>query len=48
MFIAHLLTQMKQWRAAGDEIIPYVDANNDLYQGKLAQLLQGEGLLMIE
>ena len=48
MFSKHLIAQLRQWCTAGDEIILYVDANEHLYDGKLARLLQGEGLCMEE
>lgn len=46
-FAWKLTLQPRQWKAAGEEIILYLDANEHLYTGPLAQLLQGEGILML-
>ena len=48
MFRIQLMAQLKRWRAAGDEIILHLDANEDLYTGTLAKELQGDGLQMTE
>ena len=48
MFSKQLVAQLRQWRAAGDELILYIDANEHLYDGNLAQILQGDGLCMEE
>jgi len=48
LFTRHLVAQLRQWRAAGDEIILFLDANEDLYRGDLAKELQGDDLLMTE
>lgn len=48
LFTRHLVAQLKQWRATGNEIILFIDVNDDLYQSDLAEELQGNGLLMSE
>jgi len=44
MFSKQLLAQLKQWRSAGEEIMLFVDLNEDIYEGKTAKLLEDEGL----
>ncbi len=48
MFSTQLLTQLRVWRAVGDEIISFIDVNENMYTGSLAKALRGEGLLMEE
>jgi hypothetical protein len=40
--------QLKHWQAKGDEIILFADLNKNVYTRQLAQLLQGDNLLMSE
>ena len=42
MFGKHLMAQMKQWKAAGEEIILFADLNENIYTGKLAKQLSEE------
>ncbi len=36
------------WRAAGEEVILFIDVNGDIYMGPLARALRGNGLRMEE
>jgi hypothetical protein len=36
------------WRAAGEEVILFIDVNENVYTGPLAKALQGNGLRMEE
>jgi hypothetical protein len=47
IFSIHLITQLT-WRAAGEEIILFIDVNKKVYMGTLAKALQGNGLQMEE
>ena len=48
IFGKQLLTQLKAWRAAGDEIILFTDLNENIYTGPIARQLQGDRILMRE
>ena len=48
VFNKQLLAQLKQWRSAGDEIVLFADLNEYIYEGKVAKLLNAEGLCMEE
>ncbi len=36
------------WHAAGEEVILFIDVNENIYTGPLAKALQGDGLWMEE
>ena len=48
IFSAQLVTQLKEWRSKGYEIILFADLNENIYTGPLSQQLQQPGLLMEE
>jgi hypothetical protein len=48
IFRSQLITQLRAWRAAGEEVILFIDVNNNIYMGPLAKALQGNGLWMEE
>jgi hypothetical protein len=48
IFGKQLLTQLKAWRAAGDEIILFADLNENINTGPLARQLRVDGILMQE
>jgi hypothetical protein len=48
IFSSQLITQLMAWRAAGEEVILFIDVNGDIYMGPLAKTLQGNGLRMEE
>ena len=48
MFSTQLLTQLRAWCAAGEEVILFIDVNENTYMGTLAKALQGNGLWMEE
>jgi hypothetical protein len=48
VFINQLVTQLRAWQAAGEEVILFIDVNENVYTGPLAKALQGEGLLIEE
>jgi hypothetical protein len=43
-----LITQLRAWHTAGEEVILFIDANKNVYTGPLAKALQGDGLQMEE
>jgi hypothetical protein len=43
-----LVTQLRAWRAAGEEVILFIVVNKNMYTGPLAKALRGEGLLIEE
>jgi hypothetical protein len=47
-FCCQLITQLKHWRAKGDEIVLFADLNENVYTGQMAKLLQGDDLFMSE
>lgn len=49
-FREDLVTQLKSWREQGDRLIVFMDVNDDIYRGEIAQALTGEaeGLRMVE
>ncbi len=48
IFSSQLITQLRGWRAAGEEVILFIDVNENIYNGPLAKALQGNGLRMEE
>jgi hypothetical protein len=48
IFRRQLITQMREWRSKGNEIILFADLNENIYTGPLSQALQQQGLLMEE
>jgi hypothetical protein len=48
IFSAQLITQLRAWRVAGEEVILFINANNNVFMGPLAKALQGNGLRMEE
>ena len=48
LFTMQLVTQLKLWRLAGEEIILFADTNENIYTGSLARRLRSDGLLMEE
>ncbi len=48
IFSTQLITQVRAWRAAGEEVILFIDANKNVYMGPHAKALQGNGLRMEE
>ncbi len=47
-FSTQLVTQLRSWRVAGEEIILFADMNENVYTGSLARRLRSDGLLMEE
>ncbi len=47
-FSSQLITQLRVWRAAGEEVILFIDVNENVYTGPLAKALRGNGLRMEE
>jgi hypothetical protein len=43
-----LITQLRAWQAAGDEIILFIDVDKNVYTGPLVIALRGNKLLMEE
>jgi hypothetical protein len=43
IFSSQLITQLMVWRAAGEEVILFIDVNEKIYTGPLAKALQGNG-----
>jgi hypothetical protein len=48
IFSSQLITQLMAWRAAGKEVILFIDVNENIYTGPLAKDLQGNRLQMEE
>jgi hypothetical protein len=48
IFRRQLITQLREWRSRGNEIILFADLNKNIYTGPLSQALQQQGLLMEE
>ena len=48
LFDRDLIHQMKEWRARGDEIILFIDANESVYDGSFSARLSSDPLLMSE
>jgi hypothetical protein len=48
LFATQLVTQLKLWRSAGEEIILFADMNENIYTGSLGRRLRLDGLLMEE
>ena len=48
IFKSQLITQLMAWCAAGEEVILFIDVNENVYTGPLAKALQGNGLRMEE
>jgi hypothetical protein len=48
LFATQLVTQLKLWRSAGEEIILFADMNENIYTGSLGRRLWLDGLLMEE
>ncbi len=46
IFSSQLITQLQAWHAAGEEVISFIDVNENVYTGSLAKALQGNGLRM--
>jgi hypothetical protein len=48
IFSTQLITQLRAWHAAGEEIILFMDVNKNVYTAPLAKALQGNGLRIEE
>jgi hypothetical protein len=48
IFISQLITQLMAWHAADEEVILFIDVNENIYMGPLAKALRGDGLRMGE
>jgi hypothetical protein len=48
IFRRQLITQLREWRSKGNEIILFADLNENIYTGPLSQELLQPGLLMEE
>jgi hypothetical protein len=48
LFAMQLVTQLKLWQSAGEEIILFVDMNENIYTGSLGRRLRSDGLLIEE
>jgi hypothetical protein len=48
IFSTQLITQLRAWQEASEEIILFIDVNKNVYTGPLAKDLQGNGLQMEE
>jgi hypothetical protein len=48
MFSSQLITQLMAWCAVGEEVILFIDVNENIYTGPLAKALSGNGLRMEE
>ena len=48
IFVDHLALQIKQWKAAGENVLLFVDANSDVYDGILAKALNADDINMRE
>jgi hypothetical protein len=48
IFSSQLITQLMAWHAAGEEVILFIDVNENVYMGPLAKALQGNKLRMEE
>ena len=48
LFAMQLVTQLKLWQSAGEEIILFADMNENIYTGSLGRRLWPDGLLMEE
>jgi hypothetical protein len=48
IFSSQLITKLMAWRGAGEEVILFIDVNENVYTGPLAKALQGNGLKMEE
>jgi hypothetical protein len=48
VFSVQLVTQLKAWQAAREEIILFINVNKNVYSGPFARALRGEGLLVEE
>jgi hypothetical protein len=46
--VDHLALQIKQWKAAGENVLLFVDANSDVYDGILAKALNADDINMRE
>jgi hypothetical protein len=48
VFSSQLITQLMVWSATSEEVILFIDVNENVYMGPLAKALQGNGLWMEE
>eukprot|EP00956_Cyclotella_meneghiniana_P021219 scaffold38273_cov70-Cyclotella_meneghiniana.AAC.7 len=48
IFVKHLALQIRQWKAAHENILLFVDANSDVYDGILAKALSADDIDMRE
>ena len=48
MFAADLLSLLRRWKDAGDEIVLMGDLNENLYSGPIASSLLSDDLRMLE
>jgi hypothetical protein len=48
IFSSQLSTQLMAWHVADEEVILFIDVNENIYTGPLAKALQGDGLQMEE
>ena len=48
IFVDHLALQIKQWKAAGENVLLFIDANSDAYDGILAKALTADDIYMRE
>lgn len=48
IFVDHLGEQIALWKAAGEQVLLFTDANSDVYEGILAQRLARDDIRMVE
>jgi hypothetical protein len=48
IFSSQLITQLMVWCTAGEEVILFIDVNENIYMAPLAKALRGKGLWMEE
>jgi hypothetical protein len=48
IFIDHIGQQIAEWKAAGEEVLLFIDANSNVYDGVLAQRLSMDDIRMTE
>jgi hypothetical protein len=48
IFVEHLSEQIALWKAAGEQVLLFIDANSDVYDGPLAKRLRQDDIRMSE
>jgi hypothetical protein len=48
IFVDHIALQIKQWKSSGENVLLFVDANSDVYDGILAKALASDDINMKE